>query len=274
MDSFPSALRDMWLIGRREFGLTFRGRRGIVLCLALLVLAALPAVARSIGSNSPDAAELQQGQNALLVKLFRRDVVRSLIDCPAPLTVGMLATFFFQPILVLLIGVESIAGEVDSGAMRFWTVRASRVGIVLGKALGLWFTVCALTLLAHAVMWVAASIGSGRDPAGVLRWGPKLYLLTCVTALMQVSIVIWLGTLTRNPRRVLAIGMALLGVLRVGRTLLDRRGLALGSWLPGGIDNRLLSPQAMVCMGGLALAAGWSIACLAGASAIFARRDA
>jgi ABC-type transport system involved in multi-copper enzyme maturation permease subunit len=273
MTTVGATIQDALVIARREIAAVFRGRRGVLLSVVLLALAALPAILRALGSQGAGADDLQRAQIATMARLFPRDIVRSLIDCPPPLTIAVIATLFFQPVFVLLVGSEAIAGDVESGTMRFWTPRASRTGILLGKALGLWGTVCALTLFVHIVVWITVAVGPSADPTGVRIWGPKLYLLCCVAALTQVSLVILLGTFSSTPRRARVIGVLLLLVVRIVRTLLATRGVAIGSWFPGALDERLLSPALGVCIGGIALLLAWSAAYLAAATLIFSRRN-
>ena len=273
MNTFAETAYDSLIIARRELALVFRGRKGLLLIAALLAVAALPALVRAIGNTSSNAETYQQAQIAAMMRFFPRDVVRYLIDCPQPLTVGIIATLFFQPAYVLLVGVEMIAGDIDSGAIRFWAGRGSRSGLVLGKALGLWGTTCALTLLVHALIWATSAMGPAGDLAGVWRWGPRLYLLSCAAAMVPVAFVTLLGVSASHPRWVTATGIVALIATRIGRTMLANRKVSVATWLPGALDDRLLSPFAGTVGGGLALVLAWSALFMGAALVVFRRRS-
>jgi ABC-type transport system involved in multi-copper enzyme maturation permease subunit len=186
----------------------------------------------------------------------------------------LVATLFLQPILVVVVGSEIVAGELESGGIRFSLMRASRGSVLLGKAVGLWSTIVLLTLAAHLVVWAVVAVGPGADPSGVLAWGPKLLLVCAATALAYVAIVTLIGFATGAPARVIAVGIVVFGVLRLARGFLNARSSSIASWLPGTFDERLLSPYGAEIARGLALVLGWSLVTLLAAGAIWRRRDA
>jgi len=273
MTELADILHDALTVARRELTLAFQGRRSILLIVGLMVLAALPAAARAAVGAGQDGAALQQAQVLAMVQVFPREVVRYLLDCPQPLIVGILATLFFQPAYVLLVGSETLAGEIESGSIRFSAARASRTGVLLGKSLGLWATIAALTLVVHTVIWVTSTLGPAGSAAGVVRWGPKLYLISCAVALVPVSMVILLGALSSRPRRVIVAGVILIAALRVGRVALANHGFRMATFLPGGLDDRLLSPSPAMVASGIGLALAWAAVLLGAAALAFNRRS-
>jgi hypothetical protein len=273
MGALASITYDGVTVARRELARVFQGRRGLFLAAGLMALAALPAGWRALAGAGPNAAAFQHAQILAMAQVFPRDVVRYLMDCPPPLAVGIIATLFFQPAYILLAGSEMLAGEVESGMIRFSIGRASRTGLLLGKALGLWAVIALLTLLVHVIICLTSALGPAGDSAGVWRWGPRLYLVACAAATVPCSIVVLLGAIASRPRRVIVSGVTLLLVLRIGRVALANRGLRVASYLPGGLDDRLLSPVRLVSAGGAALLLAWSALLLGVATLVFKRRS-
>src|SRR4051812_21343921 len=95
---------DILTVARAETAAAFRGRKGLSLVVVLILLAGLPSMLRLLGEHSVDAAALQRAHLAALVKIYDVAIARTLVDCPPALVVSALATFFFQPFLVLYAG--------------------------------------------------------------------------------------------------------------------------------------------------------------------------
>jgi hypothetical protein len=274
MNPIGATLVDAARIARRELALVWSWRKAPLYAGALLGFVTAPAILRAFSAVGPAAEDIQRVQLAALVKLFPVDVARSLVDCPPALAVALVATLFIQPLLAVVVGSELVAGEIESGGLQFSLMRASRVSVLLGKALGLWATIVLFTLAAHLIVWAFVAFGPGADPSGLLAWGPKIALVCAATALGYVAIVTLIGFATGAPPRAIAAGIIVFGTLRLARGLLQARSLSIASWLPGTFDERLLSPHGAEIARGLALVLGWSLATLLAAGAIWRRRDA
>ena len=68
-------------------------------------------------------------------------------------------------------------------------------------------------------------------------------------------------------------GVITIAALRVGRVALANHGFRMATFLPGGLDDRLLSPSPAVVASGLALALAWGVALLGLAALAFNRRS-
>jgi len=265
---------DILTVARREVGVTFRGKRGVLLASILVGLAAVPSLIRLMGQHSANATQLQRAHVAALVKIYDRDIARVLVDCPPALVVVALATFFFQPFFVLLAGSDRVASEIDSGSIGYWTVRAPRPGIVLGKALGLWAVVALLTVAVQAAITVVAVVDQPHDWSWTLRWAGEIMIYSCATALVYASLCTFLGVLLARPRLVFVVGMAVVFVLRIARTALrDRQVDRIASILPGSLDQMFLTTGAGAKLAASAVVAGWSAVLLLAAAVVFQRRS-
>jgi ABC-type transport system involved in multi-copper enzyme maturation permease subunit len=265
---------DIFIIARQEVASTFRGRKGIALVVTLLLLAAAPALLRYLGQHTAEATALQRAHTAAMVRMYDRDIARLLLDCPAPLVVVAIATFFCQPLFVLMAGSDRLAAEIDSGSIRFWTVRTPRVGIVLGKALGLWMVVSLITAGVEGAITVLALVDDPAEWLSTLGWSARIMLFTSASALVYASLCTLLGAALARPRWVLFLGLAAVLGLRVTRAALLSHGTSgLASLFPGAIDERFLTAGVLAKLTALALVAGWSALLLAGAAAVFKRRS-
>ena len=192
MTDLADILHDALTVARRELALAFQGRRSVLLIVGLMALAALPAAARAVGAGQ-DGAALQQAQVLAMVQVFPREVVRYLLDCPQPLIVGILATLFFQPAYVLLVGSETLAGEIESGSIRFSAARfpdrrpARQVAGLVGDDRG-------ADLGGSRGHLGDVDLGSGGQRRGGRALGTEaLSVISCAVALVPVSLVILLG---------------------------------------------------------------------------------
>jgi len=270
MLSFP----DIVTVARGELAATFRGRRGWLLALALFLLGAIPSLLRLLGQHSAQAAELHRAHAAALVKIYDRDIARALLDCPPVLVVVALATFFFQPLIVLFAGSDRLAAEIDSGSIRFWTVRAPRAEIVVGKMLGLWAVVSLLTIGVQAAITVVAIVDQPRDWVWTLRWAAEIMLYSSASALVYASLCTFLSVVLARPRLVFLLGFGVVFALRIARTVLrERDATRLASMVPGALDQLFLSAGAGPKLAATAVVAGWSLALMTGAALVFQRRS-
>jgi len=267
------SLTDILLIARHEIATTLRGRRGVVLVVTLLLLALVPALLRLAGQHSDQAAALQRAHTAALVKIYDRDIARALLDCPAVLVVAAITVFFFQPLFMLLAGSDRLAGDIDSSRIRYWTIRAPRPGVLLGKALGLWALVSLITVGALAAITIVAIVDAPRDWLWTLGWGARIMLFSSASALVYASLCAFLGAAVARPRLVFMLGLGVLFVLRLSRLALEQHGVtALASWFPGALDRLFLTAGSAAKLTAVAVVAIWSGALLSAAAAVFKRR--
>jgi hypothetical protein len=262
----------MLTMARRDIALTFRGRRGARLAALLIALAAVPAILRLLGAHSASALALQRAHSAALVKIYDREIARALLDCPPILVVVAVATFFFQPLFVLVAGSDRLGAEIESGSIRYWAVRVPRSGIVLGKTLGLWLIVSLVTLGVQAAITIVAVIDAPKDWLATLGWAAQIMVFSCISAVVYASLCTLLGVVLSRPRLVLALGLAAVFVLRVTRTLLREHESRLASLFPGSLDQLFLTAGGATKLLGVGVVVLWSCALLLGAKLIFERR--
>jgi ABC-type transport system involved in multi-copper enzyme maturation permease subunit len=266
-------LQDIVTIARYDIATTFRGKKGLALAGLFFSLAAIPAALRLFGAHSGSALDLQRAQTAALVRMYDSEIARSLLDCPAPLITAAIATFFFQPLLTFMTGADRLAAEIDAGTVRFWASRAPRGVIVLGRTLGLWAVVALLTAGALLVVTVVAVVDAPAEWSGTLAWAGRIIAVSAALALVYAAACNFLNVLLGRRQFIVASGLALLFLLRMGRMLLHHRGMSdLESLLPGTLDRLFFTPGAGAKAVALAVVTGWTALFATVATAIFSRR--
>lgn len=266
-------LKDILTIARAEIGATFRGRKGVAVILLLVALAGLPSLLRIWGEHSLQAEQLQRAHVAALVRIYDVAIARTLIDCPAALVVVALATFFFQPFVVLLAGADRLPAEIDSGSIRYWTVRTPRTVILLGKTVGLWGIVTLATVGVQAAITVIAIVDAPRAWLSTLGWAAAIMLFSSATALVYTSLCIFVGVLLARPRLVFMVGLGFVFALRLARAISrEHQADRLAAIFPGALDQLFLSAGAASKLGGVASVAAWSALLLGSAALMFRRR--
>jgi ABC-type transport system involved in multi-copper enzyme maturation permease subunit len=266
-------LTDMLTVARAEIGATFRGRKGIGLVVTLLLIAGVPSLLRLWGQHSSEAAQLQRAHIAALVRIYDVAIARSLIDCPPALVVMALASFFFQPFIVLVAGADRLPNEIDSGSIRYLTARAPRTVILLGKAVGLWGVVTLATVGVQAAVAVIAVVDDPRAWVSTLGWTGAIMAFSSLTALVYVGLCLLVSVLFARPRLVLVTGLLLVFGLRFVRGVARARHAdRLASLFPGALDQLFLSAGTAPKLAAVAVVAAWSALFLTAAAVLFRRR--
>jgi len=146
------------------------------------------------------------------------DVAEQLMSIhPMALVYGWLV-FSFTPLLVMLTASSRISEELESGSIRFVSLRTSRAAWCVGKYAGqALMTIVALTLSAFAAWCLITYRLSGMDDLAVAQgmivysWKGWLYSLSFVGLALGIS------QLTRSPNKAMALGFgAWLGVTVLG----------------------------------------------------------
>ena len=275
MNSFAETAYDSLIIAGRELALVFRGRKGLPADRrACSPWRRCPAMVRAIGNTGSNAETFQRAQIAAMMRFFPRDVVRYLHRL-SPAADGR-----DHRDVVLSAGLRAAHRRRDDR-------RRHRFGRdpILGRA--------------RRARWPGAGQGAravgndlradpararphlgdlrhgpGRHPAGVLRWGPRLYLLSCAAAMVPVSFVILLGVSASHPRWVTDDR---------DRRAASRRGSAAPCWPIGSSASRPgcrarsmtgCSPHSRArSAAAIALVLGWSALFMGAAVVIFRRRS-
>lgn len=279
-----SATREAGLVALREIRRNLRSRKGIAMFSLFLLGGSIPVMLQlffmklevSIGATTSGSGDSSRAlRKMLLERTYDAEIAGYLIECPPVLLFLLKGTLFFLPLLILLIGFDQIAGEVQHRSIRYLAGRARRASIVAGKALGTWAVIATMVLVLHLTVWILTAV-RGEAPAGVIAsWGARFWLFCVAQAAAYVGLTTLVSALFRTPNVALFSGAALVFSLGLANTIL---GLITATrpltWaFPGTYEGLLISPDPLRVVGGIALLVLWGSACAAAAAEITRRRD-
>ena len=297
-----SPAAEIGLVAGRELRKSFRSVKGIILA----VLALLGSVAFLLFAIWGEAAQRDK-LNATSSDAFATaretyltshgvDAAAAHYEAHVPIS---FAFFFkvlvvFGPLLVVVLGFDTVSSDVQHRSVRFWTVRSRRSSYLLGKYLGLWGTVSsvtlALTLLSGLALLVIGYISFGD----FLTWGLRFWLFatlivgtwasvgTLISSLFKTPLFALLATLASFfliwvPGAIGAVvrwGGAALEVADKGDDAKISLELRWYEWLdPNNYDDLLTSPKLHQVATGVGLCALWVVVFVGLASLLFSRRD-
>jgi len=230
-------------------------------------------------------AELQrQLFEQYLIETYPGEAIpRYLGESPAVLYFLYQGTLVFLPLLVLLVGFDQIAGEVQHRTIRYSAGRATRASIVLGKALGVWGVIAVMILVLHLTVWVLVLVRGAGTAGQILAWGPRFWLLSVLCAAAYVGFGSIVSAFFRTPIVALFVGAGAGAALWLSykvawlagtSTFSFARAGQIAEWaFPNNYEQLLVSPSVGTVLGGAALFIGWGALCVAASVTIVSRRD-
>jgi len=160
-----SPFAEVTLITARELRKSFRSVKGIVLAAVsiaggagvAMLFAWLERVQRE---NMPPGIDEHDAQEQFFARWYGPDTGKRLADCPYSLWIMLIGTLWLAPLLVALLDFDAVSGDLQYRSVRFWTVRVRRSSYMIGKYLGAWLSVLAVTFGMNVVVWGAtAAVG-------------------------------------------------------------------------------------------------------------------
>jgi ABC-type transport system involved in multi-copper enzyme maturation permease subunit len=197
-----------------------------------------------------------------------------LADCPYALWMMLVATLWLAPLLVALMTFDAVSGELQRGTVRFWVVRARRSSYLIGKLLGTWLAVLAVSLAMNVIVWVTAAVIGHQSALYIVGWGLRFFAVVVPVTAAWCSIAVLIGSQVKTPMlSLMTICVAFFGfwVAHIAATFSGNEWL---KWAyPSAYDALLLSPDPSDVGRGL-LGIGVIIAISLGAATVaFERRD-
>ena len=299
--------REVGLVAQREILRNIRSTKGIAMFALFFLGGLVPAVVRLLISKLTDDVPeeiLRRGFEKYLSTRYDDAVAKHVVDAPSILYFLYEGTVMFLPLLVLLVGFDQIAGEVQHRTIRYSAGRATRPSIVAGKALGIWGVVAIMISVLHLTVWLVTLAQGGTGAGAVFGWGIRFTLFSIVCAAAYVGFTSLMSSLFRTPTVSLFAGAGAGFALWLSYTLMrglvglaERVDEAIKAGTPGAADawqppaglvkvidsftwlypNRyerlLVSPDPLSLVTGLGLFVLWGSVCVAIASFIVSRRD-
>ena len=272
------SVREVGVVAQRELLRNLRSTKGIAMFVLFFLGGMIPAVVRVMVSKWAGEMPEEVARSLFEAGLSRRynneAIVKYLGSCPPILYFLFEGTLTFLPLLVLLVGFDQIAGEVQHRTIRYSAGRASRASIVTGKALGIWGVVATMISVLHLTVWVISLI-QGAPAAGVFSWGSRVLLFSVVCAGAYVGFASLMSSFFRTPIVALFVGAGVGFAIWLANAILGYfPSTEKITWIfPNRYERLLIEPVPLTVLGGLGLFLVWGAVCVAASSLIVSRRD-
>jgi len=283
MERPMSPVREAGLTALREMRRNLGSTKGIAMFVLFFLGGAVPSVVRILFMKIVDQGTMVEASEEMkrqffeqqLLRVYDADIAHYLSAAPWTLFLLFKGTLVFVPLLILLIGFDQIAGEIQHRSIRYIAGRSRRESIVAGKALGVWGVISAMMLVLHLTVWIVMIAEGGTPVSAVLAWGPRFWLFSVASAGAYVGLTALVSSLFRTPIVALFVGIAVFFAVWLTSTILGLfPSTKPGTWaFPSSYDSLLVSNQPLHVVGGFAALIGWGALMVAIAAVIVKRRD-
>jgi len=279
-----SPAREAGLTALREIRRNLRSAKGIAMFALFFLGGAVPSVVQVLFLKLVDKTTMKELPPDVQRQMFEEGL-KQLYDDPAtaahlascpPVLFGLFrGTLVFLPLLILLVGFDQIAGEIQHRSIRYLVGRARREAIVAGKALGVWAVIAVMVLVLHATVWIVMLVQHHIPAGAVLAWGPRLWLFSVAAGAAYVGLTALVSSLFRTPIVALFVGVGVFFVLWLTNTILGLiPATEAATWaFPATYDKLLVSSEPLRVLGGVAALLAWGCAMVTAASIVVKRRD-
>jgi ABC-type transport system involved in multi-copper enzyme maturation permease subunit len=284
--------REIALVVRRELRRNLRSAKGI----ALGVLTLLGAFVSALVCTSIEGSKRELAGDATAYLEFKRAAIEKftgdaafaahIASAPESLLLFLKINVWLAPLLVALLGFDSISGDLQNRTVRYFTLRTRRSSYFAGKLLGLWAIVALVTLAIHAL---ADGVALSRGYVGasdIATWGVRFWLAGVAIAGAWVGMATLISASLRSPGAALLTTCAAFFALWIAGTVgsVARLSQLAGSesaspvrWFeylyPNSYDTLLLAPQAAKIATGAGALLGFVAVALVAGAALFEARD-
>ncbi len=273
------ALEEIWLIAGREIRKNLRSAKGLVIVaisiLGGIATALLLMKLRAIDEGKISAAQMKELQEGALTKKYGDEVMGHYLADAPPVLLGMLLlTVWLVPLLIAIIGFDSISGELQHRSVRYWAVRSRRAAYYTAKVFGLFVVVASITLLMHALVWGVTLSRGGADPAYIFTWGFRFWIVTLPIIAAWSGLAQLVSSQFRTPIIAFLMTCASFFVLWIMDAVGEVGEIRWLTWLyPNSYDAWLLSPKLDHAAYGVAACASFALVATALGAFLFSRRD-
>jgi ABC-type transport system involved in multi-copper enzyme maturation permease subunit len=292
-----SPTSEIWLIFTRELRKSIRSVKGIILAVLAFLISAVVALlciyAESAIREKLKITDNQQlydiKEQAMLKAGYSAEMAHSLATVPIALQWFLKFSILIGPVLVAILGFDSVSSDVQHRAVRYWTVRTRRWTYMIGKFLGLWATVSFVTLSLNVFAALAVMIKGYITPGAFFTWGLKFWITSALICSAWCSVAIFISAQIKTPLiALLAIAPSffflwILGIIGWFMRASDSvdQDLPLSDmslkWFeyidPNGYDDLLLNPRVSQNFVGLAACLLFWLVFVGGGAMLFERRD-
>lgn len=293
-----SPVAEIGLVAGRELRKSIRSVKGIILgiltllgsVLAVMICIWLETGAREkLGATNNDAfGDLQE--QMMIKEGSDPDLAHYIAHVPLSLMAFLKVLVWIGPLLVALLGFDSVSSDIQHRSVRFWTVRTRRWSYLLGKFFGLWGTVSAVTLTLVVISSVAVLIRGYISFGQFFTWGLRFWLVSALIVGTWSAVATFISSRFKTPLLALLSTFAAFFCMWLPGFIgwVSRLTEAVNStdeharmisvrWYeylyPNGYDDLLLSPKPAQVAAGIGACAAYMILFVTLSSLLFAKKD-
>lgn len=280
-------LREVLVVCARELRKNLRSAKGLVATLLFSLGGAASVLIYKAGSDfisdqsngEATTANLRPLRLRALSAMYDNDqtVAEYLADAPTALMAFYKMTLLFLPLLIILLGYDTLAGDLQHRTLRYSAARARRESIVVGKSLSLWVTVAAVSLIPTLFAW-GSVIANDTPAATALKYGAHFWVMAVFFASAYAGLTTLVSSFFRTPIVALLTTVATSFVLFVVRLVLDKADLPewahkLKYVFPGSWETYMMSPKPQHFGAGMLACFAFMAACTGLACVLLRKRD-
>ncbi len=301
-----SPASEIALVAGRELKKSIRSVKGIILAiltllgsiLAVLICIALESGARKdLGAETTDAFR-QMYEDGMVKSGTDPGVAHYVAQMPISLVAFLKVLVWIGPLLVAILGFDSVSGDMQHRSIRYWTVRTRRWSYLLGKFFGLWGIVSIVTATLMVLSSIAVMIRGYITIGDFFTWGVRCWLISMAIAGAWTAVATFVSSRFKTPLYALlttcgaffcmwmagVIGTAVrwftaFSVASKGEHGAETARAVVSNihWYeylnPNGYDDLLLSPKPLHVAEGIGACAVYIILFVGLAAALFAKKD-
>jgi ABC-type transport system involved in multi-copper enzyme maturation permease subunit len=273
-----SPLSEIRFVAQRELGKSFRSAKGIVLLVlsllggtgaTLLLVKAQQLKREKLAGADPEA--LRSLREEAATQIFGDPATGKSLAHPPPVVV---LTIWLTPLVISLLGFDSVSGDLQHKAVRYWTLRTRRSSYFIGKFAGVWATVSLMTLAMHALVWILCIVRGEAPAAAALGWGIRFWLITLPISAVWCGLATLVSSLFKSPIiALLVIFSSFFGLWLFWMIGQVSHAEAMQYVYPNFYDAMLVNPRLDRAMTGVAACLGMAALYVGGGSYLFMKKD-
>jgi len=271
--------REVGLVAQREILRNLRSTKGIAMFALFFLGGLVPAVVRlmlrKMAGDVPEEVVRATFEGYLSKRYTSDAIVKHLAGAPPIVFFLFEGTLMFLPLLVLAVGFDQIAGEIQHRTIRYSAGRATRPSLIAGKALGIWGVIAVMISVLHVTVWIVSLAQGGQTVGSLLGWGARFLLYSVACAGAYVGFASLMSSIFKTPIVSLFVGAGVgFGIWLLNGILGYFDSTEKITWIfPNRYEKLLIEPDPLTVLAGIGLFLLWGALCVTGASAIVGRRD-
>ncbi len=289
-----SPLAEIRLVAQREVVKSIRSLKGIILAVLTVLGALVVSVVcvmiegsqRAAAGATSNEAFTAFKQQAIAKETGDEGLAAHMASEPWSLLVFLKITIWLGPLLIALLGFDAMAAELQYRSVRFWTVRTRRASFYLGKFVGLFALVSAITLTINVLAGLVVLVRGYVTIGQLVTSGLHDWLISLPIALAWAAIASFVSSRFKTPILALLTTFGVFFMLwlvglggfiaRIRASFAAQQALPM-SWYeylyPNAYDDMLMSTQPVKVVTAVAILVGFAAVIGAAGALLFARRD-